>query len=145
MARLLPIVALAAPLLLAACGVPLPGPDPVFVPRSDYGIPPDPSAYSQPGDCQGGAGLAALDVKDPEYPSSAFKRGQQGWVVLRLDIAPDGRTRRIRVIDAQPSGPFDRAARATVRSWRFEPPGEPGLERCVVVLDYRLGVGRIGL
>jgi TonB family protein len=66
-------------------------------------------------------------------------------VVVRLDVDSEGRTRNVRVIDSQPRGPFDGAARATVRSWRFEPPGEEGLERCVVVLDYRLGVGRIGL
>jgi TonB family protein len=138
----LPLV-LSTMLFAAAC-VPFGGPD-VFVPKSDYGFPPTPSAYSEPGDCQGGSRLAARDLEEPEYPPSAWKHGQQGWVVLQLDVDPEGRTRRVRVIDSQPKGPFDRAARATVRSWRFEPPGEPGLERCVVVLDYRLGVGRIGL
>ncbi len=131
-------------LALSACGVPFTRPD-VFVPRSDYGFPPEPGSYSGPGDCQGGSRLAARDLAEPEYPAGAFRRGQQGWVVVRLDVEPDGRTRNVSVIDAQPEGPFDGAARATVRSWLFEPPGEPGLERCVVVLDYRLGVGRIGL
>lgn len=135
--------ALLACIVVASC-MPFGGPD-VFTPRSDYGFPPEPSSYSQPGDCEGGSRLAARELAEPEYPPSAWARGQQGWVVLSLDVDPEGRTRQVRVIDAQPEGPFDRAARATVRSWRFEPPGEPGLERCVVVLDYRLGVGRIGL
>ncbi len=130
---------------LAACSVPIVGGDKPFVPRSDYGFPPTPTAYSAPGDCQGGSRLAARDVAEPEYPRAAFRRGQQGWVALRLDVDPEGRTRNVRVVDSQPEGPFDGAARKTVRSWRFEPPGEPGLSRCVVVLDYRLGVGRIGL
>jgi TonB family protein len=138
-------LALLAALVLSACGVPFVGGPGVFYPRSDYGFPPEPATYSEAGDCQGGSRLAARKLEDPEYPRSAFKRGQQGWVVLRLDVDPDGRTRRVRVVDSQPRGPFEGAALSTVRSWRFEPPGEPGLERCVVVLDYRLGVGRIGL
>jgi TonB family protein len=142
--RSLSLAAPLAALLLAACASPFGGDKP-FTPRSDYGLPPEPAAYSQPGDCQGGSRLAAVDVKDPEYPARAFRRGQQGWVALRLDVDPEGRTRRVEVIDSQPIGPFDAAARETVRSWLFEPPGEPGLTRCVVVLDYRLGVGRIGL
>lgn len=117
----------------------------VFVPKSDYGFPPTPANYTEPGDCQGGSRLAARELAEPEYPRAAFRRGQQGWVVLRLDVAPDGRTRNVEVADAQPDGPFNAAARRTVRSWTFEPPGEPGLSRCVVVLDYRLGKGRIGL
>ncbi|MGD2132044.1 MAG: energy transducer TonB [Maricaulaceae bacterium] len=129
-------------LLLAAC---IGGGGRVFEPKSDYGFPPDPEAYSEPGDCQGGSRLAAVDLEEPEYPRRAFRQGLQGWVALRLDVDPDGRTRNVRVIEAQPDGPFNGAARGTVRSWRFEPPGEPGLERCVVVLDYRLGVGRIGI
>lgn len=132
----------AAVFLLAAC---LSGGDDVFVPQSDYGLPPVPSAYAEPGDCQGGSRLEAVRVEEPEYPGRAFARGLQGWVVLRLDVDPEGRPRRVRVLEAQPGGVFERAARRTVRNWRFAPPGEPGLERCVVVLDFRLGQGRIGL
>lgn len=143
MRRLAVLCALA--LSLAGCGVPFVSGGDVFYPKSDYGFPPTPTDYTQPGDCQGGSRLAADDIADPKYPARAFRHGQQGWVVLRIDVAPDGRTRNVKVVDSQPKGPFDAAARRTVRSWRFQPPGEPGLTRCVVVLDYRLGVGRIGL
>ena len=139
----LPLAVLALSALGAAC-VPFHRDD-VFYPKSDYGIPPETTAYSEPGDCQGGSRLAAVDLAEPEYPRGAFRKGQQGWVVVRLDVDVDGKTRNVKVIDAQPRGPFDGAARRTVRSWRFEPPGEPGLERCVVILDFRLGTGRIGL
>jgi TonB family protein len=140
-----PLSLLALAVLAAACSVPFVGAPDVFQPRSDYGFPPTTADYTEPGDCQGGSRLAAQDVAEPEYPSAAFRRGQQGWVVLRLDVDPEGRARNVQVVDSQPRGPFDGAARRTVRSWRFQPPGEPGLTRCVVVLDYRLGVGRIGL
>lgn len=132
-------------LLLTACAADVGrlGAD-VFVPRSDYGLAPRTDAYSQPGDCAGGSRLAALEVNPPEYPDRAFKAGQQGWVVVRLDVTAAGLTDNVEVVDAQPSGPFDRVSVRTVRDWRFQPPGGQGLTRCVVVLDYRLGVGRIG-
>jgi TonB family protein len=117
----------------------------IFLPRSDYGFPPNPRAYSAPGDCQGGAALAAVDVRDPEYPDRAYRQGLQGWVAVRLDVDAAGRPRKVDAIDSQPRGVFDRAAVKTVRSWRFEPPVGGPLSACVVVLDYRLGIGRIGL
>ncbi len=139
-------------LALSACAVPGTSPSASapsvkrpFVPKSDYGFPPTPSKYAQVGDCQGGSRLAGINVEDPPYPARAFRRGQQGWVALRLDVDASGRTRNVTVIDSLPRGPFDGAARKAVRAWRFEPPGGEGLTRCVVVLDYRLGVARIGL
>ena len=135
-----PALVFTAFLVLSACA----SGQSVFVPKSDWGIPPTPRDYTEPGDCKGGSRLAAREVDDPVYPPRAFKRGQQGWVALRLDVAPDGRTRNVKVVDALPSGPFNRNARRTVQNWTFQPPGEPGLTKCVVILDYRLGVGRIG-
>ncbi|MCG8441650.1 MAG: energy transducer TonB [Caulobacterales bacterium] len=135
------IACLIAATVLAGC---IGGGRGVFVPQSDYPIPPKPRDYTQPGDCRGGSRLAALDVDEPDYPRRAYKKGLQGWVALRLDVDEKGRPRKVRVIDSLPKGPFDAGARSAVRKWRFQPPGEPGLTRCVVVLDYRFGVGRIG-
>lgn len=126
---------------LAACST---GSAKVFVPRSDYGLAPDARAYAEPGDCRGGAQLAAVDIPEPDYPRRAFRQGQQGWVVLRLDIDAEGRAHNVRVVDAQPAGPFEGRARQNVREWRFEPPGSGPLTNCIVVLDYRLGRASIG-
>jgi TonB family protein len=134
------LAAAAAAAALAACA----GGDKPFVPSGDYPLPPNPRDYVEPGDCRGGSRLAGLDLAEPEYPRRAFRRGQQGWVALRLDVTPAGVTENVEVVASEPGGAFDRAARRTVRSWTFEPPGEPGVTRCVVVLDYRLGEGRIG-
>lgn len=133
-------LALFTTLALSACGG-----GRVFVPRSDYGLAPEPRAYTEPGDCRGGSRLRAIALEPPEYSRRAFRSGQQGWVVVRVDISPQGRTRNVRVLDAQPSGPFEGSARKAARGWRFEPPGGEGLSRCVVVLDFRFGVGRVGL
>ncbi len=117
----------------------------VFVPRSDYGFAPRVQDYTEPGDCRGGSRLAAVEVEPPDYPRGAFRNGLQGWVVVRLDVDSQGKTRNVKIVDSQPVSAFNRAARRAVREWRFEPPGEPGLSRCVVVLDFRLGVAQIGL
>lgn len=117
----------------------------IFVPRMDFGIAPDPGDFTRPGDCRGGSQLAAVDVAEPEYPRRAFLNGQQAWVAVRLDVAEDGRTRNVKIVEAQPVNSFNGAAKKTVRNWRFEPPQNGPLTRCVVVLDYRFGVGRIGL
>lgn len=130
-----------AVLCLAACV----GPNSVFVPRSDFGVAPDAQSYTEPGDCRGGARLRAVELKPPQYGRRNFRLGQQGWVVARLDVRPDGRTRRVEIVDAQPWGPFNAQARRAIKAWRFAPPGEAGLSRCVVVLDFRFGVARIGL
>ncbi len=134
----------AAALAFAAAGCAGGGRD-VFVPQSDYGIPPESNEYSEPGDCEGGSRLAAVSLDEPEYPRRAFRNGVQGWVVVRLDVGADGRTSNVEIVESQPTNAFNREARRTVRNWVFEPPGEPGLERCVVVLDFRLGQARIGL
>ncbi len=117
----------------------------VFVPRSDFGLAPEPQSYTEPGDCQGGSRLRAVELAPPDYSRRAFRTGSQGWVVVRLDVNTDGETDHVRVVDAQPRGVFEGSALKAARSWRFEPPGEPGLTRCIVVLDFRFGVGRIGL
>jgi TonB family protein len=117
----------------------------VFVPRSDYPIAPNAKSYTKPGDCQGGSKLAAEHLEQPKYPAAAWRRGQQGWVVVRLDVDAKGKTHNVHIADAQPAGPFDLTAVGTVLSWQFQPPGGKGLKRCIVVLDYRLGVGHIGL
>jgi TonB family protein len=116
----------------------------VFVPRSDYGIAPQPERFTEPGDCHGGSQLAGEVIDTPEYPRGAFNRGQQGWVVLRLDVDGSGKPRRVRVVEDQPSGVFSAKARSTVARWRFAPPVNGSLYDCIVVIDYRLGQASIG-
>ncbi len=121
------------------------GPNSVFVPRSDFGVAPEAERYTEPGDCRGGSRLRAIDLTPPDYGRRAFRTGQQGWVVARLDVRPDGRIGRVEIVDAAPWGPFNANARKAVKRWRFAPPGEDGLNRCIVVLDFRFGEARVGL
>jgi TonB family protein len=114
-----------------------------FTPRSAY--PPDPwvKGYSDPDDCIGGEQLAALDFDMPSYPKGAFRSGQQGWTIVRLDVSDDGATENVRIERSVPSGLFDSMSRKAVENWRFRPPTAP-LQDCRVLLRYRAGAVSLG-
>ena len=55
------------------------------------------------------------------YPAEAKERGIEGEVTVEYDINADGTVSNVRVIAAQPSGVFEEAVLAYVRTWVFEP------------------------
>ena len=132
-------LALASVILLGACAS-----GNVFQPRSEY--PPDPyvKGYADEDDCIGGERLAALKLDLPEYPRRAFRTGRQGWVLLQMDVAPDGTVSRAEAERSLPEGLFAKASERAASEWLFEPPGEQGLTNCRVLLRYRLGNVSIG-
>ncbi len=62
----------------------------------------------------------------PEYPLLARRRGQEGRVVLRLQVDPDGSASATRVLESSGVDSLDRAARAAVSRWRFTPASRGG-------------------
>lgn len=75
-----------------------------------------------------GAGLSASDgeylpiVKvAPQYPSRAQSRGIEGWVLLRFTVTETGAVVDPEVIDAEPSGIFDNAAKKAVLRFKYKP------------------------
>ncbi|WP_189586128.1 energy transducer TonB [Litorimonas cladophorae] len=114
-----------------------------FNPRSAY--PPDPwvKGYSNPDDCIGGEKLAAIEFDLPSYPKSAFRNGQQGWAIIRLNVDAAGLTQNVKVERSVPSGVFETASRKAVEAWRFQPPAKP-LSDCRVLLRYRAGEASLG-
>jgi outer membrane biosynthesis protein TonB len=53
--------------------------------------------------------LGSIDLKSkalPKYPVAAMRNGQQGWVVVKVDVE-DGIVKRPEVIDASPKGIFE--------------------------------------
>lgn len=115
----------------------------VFMPKSAY--PPDPwvKGYSDPDDCIGGEKLAAIQFDLPSYPKSAFRNGQQGWAIVRLNVAASGETENVRIERSVPKGSFDKASSKAVEAWRFRPPQAPLLD-CRILLRYRAGVVTLG-
>jgi len=57
----------------------------------------------------------------PQYPSLAQRRGLEGYVTLRLRIDARGRVVDAVVVDAEPEGIFDAAAKRAARRYRFTP------------------------
>lgn len=57
----------------------------------------------------------------PEYPARAAQREIQGWVIVEFVIDAMGRVQTPRVVQAQPSGVFDRAALNAVKRYKYKP------------------------
>ena len=74
------------------------------------------------------AGLSASDgeylpiVKvAPVYPRRAQTRGIEGWVLLRFTVTETGSVIDPVVVDAEPQGVFDRAAKKAVERFKYKP------------------------
>ena len=57
----------------------------------------------------------------PVYPVIARRRGEQGTVILRVLITPDGRASDVELVRGSGSVHLDRSAIETIRQWRFVP------------------------
>lgn len=75
------------------------------------------------GDTQAAGDRSAQPVLrvEPPYPAKAAAEGIEGWVRLRLTVAANGEVTEARVLDAQPRGVFEKAARRAAVKWRFRP------------------------
>jgi protein TonB len=79
---------------------------------------------------------------DARYPPRAQARGIEGWVHLRFAVTPQGTTTDIEVLDADPKGTFEGAAKNAVERYKYKPRTEngvpvarPGVE---VVLSFEM-------
>jgi TonB family protein len=57
---------------------------------------------------------------EPAYPAAAASRGEEGTVVLRLTVAPDGRVSGAEVKSSSGHAQLDTAARDAARTWSFD-------------------------
>lgn len=62
----------------------------------------------------------------PRYPSTARRRGQQGEVLLRVQVLPDGTISSPAVVRSSGVASLDQAAQAAVSRWRFTPASSGG-------------------
>lgn len=72
-----------------------------------------------------GVAIAIFKVAPP-YPNRAVTRGIGGYVDLMFDITPAGKTENIRIINAQPSGYFEKASVNTLAKWKYKPAMDDG-------------------
>ena len=68
----------------------------------------------------------AATNRDPVYPEAAKRRGEQGRVVLRVDVSAGGEAVSVTVLRSSGFSRLDEAAAAAVRQWRFEPAARAG-------------------
>ena len=59
--------------------------------------------------------------RPPVYPEIARRRGQQGRVVLHVNVSPEGMPVAVTVAESSGYASLDAAALAAVRQWRFVP------------------------
>ncbi|MHC6648352.1 energy transducer TonB [Alteromonas sp. HB246098] len=88
-----------------------------------------------------------LERVDPRYPSSAARKGREGWVRLSYVIDEEGRVKDPVVEDFFGSPSFKRSALSAVKKWQYDPAikdGEP-TQQChqAVQMDFAL-VGKTG-
>ena len=57
----------------------------------------------------------------PAYPAAARRRGEEGDVLLKVEVLADGRVGRAEVEGSSGFALLDEAALRTVRNWRFRP------------------------
>jgi protein TonB len=63
---------------------------------------------------------------EPEYPQRAALRSLSGTVVARLYIDESGRTDKVEIVRAEPSGVFEEAVEHAFRAARFTPAMKDG-------------------
>ncbi|MCQ8891281.1 M56 family metallopeptidase [Pseudoalteromonas carrageenovora] len=74
---------------------------------------------------------------EPVYPAQAAKQGISGSVVLKYDIATNGRTKNISVIQSKPSDVFDKSAKEALAKWEYKT-SNSGFENVLVQLDFAI-------
>ncbi len=72
-----------------------------------------------------------VEAEAPEFPRAAERRGIEGHVVVRYNVAPDGAVADVEVVEATPAGVFERAVMRALESWRYASAAEAteGVER----------------
>lgn len=126
------------PFVLAGLGPPEAEAQAETLPDAVADLVPAPSAVPAPSV----ADPVPLEVPSPPYPRLARRAGEQGTVLLRLELDPEGRVARVEVLESSGFERLDRAARETLAGWRFEPRREDGRAVASSVLHrvtFRLG------
>jgi len=79
---------------------------------------------------------------EPKYPIEAAQNKQEGSVILQFDIAKNGSTDNIQVLEAFPQHVFDKVSVTALKQWTYKPRIQGGQAQrqtgLRVQLDYRM-------
>jgi len=70
-------------------------------------------------DAQGYVEVVPFDTRRPNVPEVAWRNKIDGWVLVAFSVTPEGRTQKVRVLDASPRGVFEDAVIAAVSDWQY--------------------------
>jgi len=83
---------------------------------SDIGpVEADPGGYTSDGEYE------PIFKVQPIYPRRALQLELEGWVVVEFDVTETGNVENVVVVDAEPKGVFDSAARKAAEKFRYRP------------------------
>jgi periplasmic protein TonB len=83
-------------------------------------------------------GVNILDLPQPRYPRISRRRGEEGLVLLQVEVLPDGRVGVIKVLRDPGHHRLTKAAIAAARKARFQPATRDGLPiRAVIRVPFR--------
>ena len=91
-----------------------------------------PAPQAQPAIVAAGPSVPARPVagmasdRAPVYPEIARRRGEQGRVLLRVSVSPEGQAVEVDVAQTSGYPTLDEAAQSAVRGWRFIPAMQAG-------------------
>lgn len=70
-------------------------------------------------EAQGYVEVVPFDTRRPNVPEVAWRNKIDGWVLVAFSVTPDGRTQKVRVLDASPRGVFEESVIAAVSDWTY--------------------------
>jgi protein TonB len=79
-------------------------------------------------------GVQYLREPDPQYPDQAREQGEEGTVVLRVQVDVDGKPASVEVLRSSGSARLDEAGRKAARGALFKPYLEDGRPLSVYVI-----------
>jgi protein TonB len=90
-------------------------------PASALGTAPDTNETGSAGFAPARYDVAALANPEPDYPWASRRAGEEGRVVLKVEVSAGGIVEAIGISDSSGHRRLDEAALEAVRQWRFEP------------------------
>ncbi|MBO9664884.1 energy transducer TonB [Dokdonella sp.] len=81
-------------------------------------------------------------VPQPEYPATAARNRQSGWVEVEFTVAADGSVQNARAVSSSPPRVFDREAVRAIQQAKFEPRldrGQPVATTLRRRIEFKLG------
>lgn len=83
----------------------------------------------------------AATNRTPPYPRISLSNGEEGTVILRVLVTPEGTAGAVEIKASSGHPLLDESARKTVMSWRFKPAtvdGKPVAEWYQVPIPFKL-------